>query len=118
MTPVFQLRFDCLELGHQPLLRRLAPYDERSILPALPTVMREAQKREGLRLSLSRFVTPGPAVPHTATGLPVRLSFGDRGEHAVFFMANMDKLDFSVAPQRIDHRVQRVSDDAVAALDA
>jgi hypothetical protein len=26
----FQLRLDCLELGHQPLLRRLAPYDEGS----------------------------------------------------------------------------------------
>src|SRR4051794_14419345 len=31
-----------------------APYDERSILPALPTVVREAQKREGLRLSEAR----------------------------------------------------------------
>ena len=53
MTPAFQLRFNCLELGHQPLLCRLPPDDERSILPALPTVVREAQKREGLRLSLS-----------------------------------------------------------------
>src|ERR1700694_31653 len=53
MTAALQLHFDCLELGHQPLLRRLAPDDERSIFPTLPTVMREAQKREGLRLSLS-----------------------------------------------------------------
>jgi len=47
----FQLRFNCLELGHRPLL--LAPYDELSIFPALPAVVREDQKREGLRLSLS-----------------------------------------------------------------
>jgi hypothetical protein len=49
----FQLRFDCLELSYQPFLRRLAPYYERSVFPALPTVVREAQKREGLRFSLS-----------------------------------------------------------------
>ena len=53
MTPVFELHFDCLELSHHPLLRRLAPYDERSILPALPAIMRETQKREGIRFSLS-----------------------------------------------------------------
>src|SRR6266446_1620242 len=53
MTTAFQLRLNCLELGHQPLLRRLAPHDECSIFPALPTIMREAQKREGFRLSLS-----------------------------------------------------------------
>src|SRR5712692_4792901 len=53
MTAALQLRLDCLELGYQPLLRRFAPDDERSVLPALPTVMREAQKREGLRLFLS-----------------------------------------------------------------
>ena len=53
ITPVFELRFDCLELGHHPLLRRLASYDERSILPALPAVMRKAEKREGPRFSLS-----------------------------------------------------------------
>jgi hypothetical protein len=40
VTAAFELRLDCLELGHQPLLRRHA-------------VMREAQKREGLRFSLS-----------------------------------------------------------------
>jgi hypothetical protein len=53
MTSARQLRFDCLELGYQPLLRRLAPHDERSIFPALPTVVSEAQKREGFRFSLS-----------------------------------------------------------------
>ena len=63
MTAVFQLRLDCLELGHQPLLRRLAPYDERSILPALPTVMCEAQKRKGLRRSLSPLLSVGGGVP-------------------------------------------------------
>src|SRR5277367_5201020 len=53
VTTMFQLHLNCLELSHQPLLRRLAPHDERSVFPALPTVMREAQKRKGLRLSLS-----------------------------------------------------------------
>ena len=53
VTAAFQLCFDCLELSYQPFLRRLAPYDERSIFPALPTVVREAQKRKGLRFSLS-----------------------------------------------------------------
>jgi len=55
VTAALQLRFDCLELGHQPFLGRLTPYDERSILPALPTIVCEAQKCEGFRFSLLDF---------------------------------------------------------------
>jgi hypothetical protein len=33
-------------------------------------------------------------------------------------MPNVDKLDLPIAPQRVDDRIERVSDDAVAAFDA
>src|ERR1017187_6368327 len=52
VTAALQLRFDCLELGYHPLLGRLSPHDERSIFPALPAIVRKAQKCEGLWLSL------------------------------------------------------------------
>ena len=52
MTEARKFQFNRLELSNQPLLCRLTPDDERSVLPALPAVMREAQKGEGLRLSL------------------------------------------------------------------
>ncbi len=40
--------------------------------------------------------------------------FGDRGEHAVLLMAHVDEVHRAVAPQRVDHRVQRVAHDPVA----
>ena len=52
MTEARKLQFDLLELSNQPLLCRLTPDDERSVFPALPAVVREAQKGEGLRFSL------------------------------------------------------------------
>ena len=57
----------------------------------------------------------GPAHRH---GIAAQVGIGDRGEDAVFFMANVDELDLPVAPQRVDHRIQRIPDDAVAAFDA
>jgi hypothetical protein len=39
-----------MQLGHHALLRRFPPDGERSIAPAFPAVMRETQKRKGLRL--------------------------------------------------------------------
>jgi hypothetical protein len=33
-------------------------------------------------------------------------------------VANVDELDLAVAPERVDHRIERVSDDSVAAFDA
>jgi hypothetical protein len=45
-----QFCFKCMQLRHHALLRRFPPDDERSIAPALPAVVREAQKRKGLRL--------------------------------------------------------------------
>ncbi len=50
--------------------------------------------------------------------VPAQVGVGDRGEDTVFLVANMDKLDLAVAPERVDHRIERVSDDAVAAFDA
>ena len=47
-----------------------------------------------------------------------QVGVGDRGEDAVFLVTNMDKLDLAVAPERVDHRIQRVSDNSVAAFDA
>ena len=52
MTEARQLQFNLVELRHQPLLRCFTPDDEGSVLPALPTVVREAQEGEGLWLSL------------------------------------------------------------------
>src|SRR6266481_6576537 len=53
VLPADQLHFYSLELCHHPLLRRLAPDNERPIALALPAIVREAQEREGLRLSLT-----------------------------------------------------------------
>src|ERR671931_1566561 len=48
-----QLSLDGVELGRHSLLRRDPPDDEGSVAVALPTVVGETQKREGLRFSLS-----------------------------------------------------------------
>jgi hypothetical protein len=69
------------------------------------------------------------AKAHSRPQLPPELEFdtdriagevrvGDRGEDTVLFMANVNKLDLAVAPESVDHRIQRVSDDTVAAFDA
>ena len=46
-----QFCFNCVQLGHHAFLRRFPPDGERSIAPALPAVVREAQESKGLRLS-------------------------------------------------------------------
>ena len=51
--PAGQFCFQTAQLRHHPLVRRFAPYDETAVAPSLPTVMREAQERKGLRLSLA-----------------------------------------------------------------
>src|SRR5215831_711102 len=53
MLPADQLHFDSFELCQHPLLRRLAPDDEAPVALVLPAVVREAQERESLRLSLA-----------------------------------------------------------------
>ena len=52
-----QLRLNGGQLGHHGLLRRLPPDRECCIAPALPAIVREAQKRKALRLPFS---TPRP----------------------------------------------------------
>jgi hypothetical protein len=52
MAAAFQLNFNLFELGHQPLVRRLPPYDECTVFPALPAILRDAQKCKGFRFSL------------------------------------------------------------------
>src|ERR1700730_16434293 len=52
MHPAAQLCLNRMQLRHHPLLCRFPPDDEGPIAPALPTVMCEAQEREGLGLSL------------------------------------------------------------------
>jgi hypothetical protein len=47
-----QLRLNGTQLGRHALLRRFPPDGERSIAPALPAVVREAQECKGLRLPL------------------------------------------------------------------
>jgi hypothetical protein len=51
--PAAQLCLKGMQLCHHSLLRRFPPDDERTIAPLLPAVMREAQEREGFRLSLA-----------------------------------------------------------------
>ena len=48
-----------LQFRHHAFLRRFPPDGERSIAPALPAKMREAQKRKGFRLPFS---TPLPVL--------------------------------------------------------
>src|ERR1039457_3481293 len=50
--PATQLCLYRTQLSHHPLLCRFPPDDEGPTAPALPTVMREAQEREGLGFSL------------------------------------------------------------------
>jgi hypothetical protein len=58
MLPALQLSLDGLELGRHSLLRRNPPDDEGSVAVALPTIVGETQKGEGLRFSLSTLL-PG-----------------------------------------------------------
>jgi hypothetical protein len=53
MAAARQLRFDFLELGHHPLLRRFTPEDKRPVLPTDSTIMCEPEEGEGFRLALA-----------------------------------------------------------------
>ena len=46
------------------------------------------------------------------------IGLGNCREDAIFFMAHMDELDLPVAVKRVDHGIQRISDDSVTAFDA
>ncbi len=59
-----QFCFNCVQLGHHAFLRRFPPDDECPIAPALPAVVREAQKRKGLRLSFSTLLPISGGEPH------------------------------------------------------
>src|SRR4249920_4237971 len=59
VLPADQFCFYSAQLCHHPLTSRFAPDDETPVAPALPTVVREAQEREGLWLSLP---TPLPVL--------------------------------------------------------
>jgi hypothetical protein len=63
--PAAQFCFQTAQLRHHPLARRFAPYDETAVAPPLPTVMCEAEKREGLRLFLSALF-PNSFIDRTA----------------------------------------------------
>src|SRR5215469_6977772 len=53
VPPEDQFCFQTAQLRHHPLTRRFAPYDETAVAPPLPAIMREAEERKGLRLSLT-----------------------------------------------------------------
>ena len=53
MHPASKLRLDGFKLRNHSLFRGNPPYSEGSALVALPTVVGEAQEREGLWFSLS-----------------------------------------------------------------
>jgi hypothetical protein len=64
VLPADQFRFQTTQLRHHPLARRFAPYNETAVAPPLPAVMREAEERKGLRLSLT------PLFPNSFGMLP------------------------------------------------
>src|ERR1035438_7491235 len=64
MHPAAQLCLNRKQLRHHPLLCRFPPDDEGPIAPALPTVMCEAQEREGLGVFLP------PLFPVSSGGPP------------------------------------------------
>ena len=43
---------------------------------------------------------------------------GHGGEDTVLFVADMDELDPGIAMEGLDDRIERIADDAIAALDA
>src|SRR5205085_6359990 len=53
MHPVAQFCLNQTQFRNHPLSYRLSPNDEGAILPSLPAIMRETQKGEGVRFSLS-----------------------------------------------------------------
>jgi hypothetical protein len=63
MLLALKLNLDGFKLRDHPLFRRNPPDDEMSVASALPTVVGEAQEREGLGFSLS----PLPPVPSFET---------------------------------------------------
>jgi hypothetical protein len=74
MHPASKLRFESLQLRHHPLFRRYPPYDELPVAAALPTVVGEAQEREGCWLSLSPlFPVSGRKAPELDQSCLVRM---------------------------------------------
>ena len=63
MLPALKLSLDGFQLRDHPLLRRFPPDDEGSVAVALPTVVREAQEREGLWFSLSALLPVSSGEP-------------------------------------------------------
>jgi hypothetical protein len=93
MHSAAQFCFDCLQLGHHAPLCRFPPDGERSIAPALPAVVREAQERKGI--AQTRSVVFSPDVVAVRTSLAIlrisRVAFlqsgGSRRPDFAFFEA-------------------------------
>jgi hypothetical protein len=49
-------------------------------------------------------------------GCTGEVSICDSGEYAVFFVSHMHKVHISISAQRIDHRIQGVTDNAITAF--
>jgi hypothetical protein len=72
-----------------------------------------------LRASISplkRWTTPGPGCSANRDGYTGEVSICDSGEYAVFFISHMHKVHISISAQRIDHRIQGVTDNAITAF--
>jgi hypothetical protein len=63
MHPAMKLNLDGFELRNHSLFRSDPPYGEGSALVALPTVVGEAQEREGLWFSLSTLLSVSGCIP-------------------------------------------------------
>jgi hypothetical protein len=46
------------------------------------------------------------------------IGVGNRGEYSIFFMPHVDELNPAIATQPVDHGIQSIANDAIAALDS
>src|ERR1035438_6449338 len=83
--PATQLCLYRMQLCHHPLLCRFPPDDEGPTAPALHTVMREAQEREGLGFSLPTLLPVSSGEPPELDRKSTRLNSSHLGiSYAVF----------------------------------
>jgi hypothetical protein len=72
MHPALKLNLNGFKLRNHSLFRSNPPYGEGSALVALPTVVSEAQEREGLWFSLSPLLPVSSGEPPSTPGEALR----------------------------------------------
>ena len=61
-----------------------------------------------------RDARPGGSANHHGIAAEVRIRH--RREDAVFLVSHMNEFDLPIAPQRVDHRIERIPHNAVTTL--